>query len=160
GAYVYARHAFGSSAGFLIGWYCWANTFIAWAANTTLFVELMGVPAMPWGKLASVAAIAALGAINYFGVKPGARVGDLVVIGKLGAILCFVLVAVFALDPKRFGGPLPHGIAGVGQGAYLALFPLQGFEVTPIPAAETENPRRNMPLGTMGALLLSALLFV
>jgi amino acid transporter len=43
---------------------------------------------------------------------------------------------------------------------YLALFPLQGFEVTPVTAGETEEPERNVPLGTMGALLFSTLLFV
>ena len=52
------------------------------------------------------------------------------------------------------------GAAGIGQGIYLALFPLQGFEVTPVAAGETQNPKRNVPWGTMGALLLSALLFV
>ena len=159
GAYVYARHAFGDRAGFLIGWYCWANTFISWAANTTLFVELLGVPAV-WGKALSVAAIVALGAINYFGVKPGAFVVNAVVVGKIAAILCFVGVAMLAVHPTRLGGALPAGAAGVAQGAKLALFPLQGFEVTPVTAGETANPRRNVPLGTMGALLLSALLFV
>src|SRR6185369_14722029 len=49
GAYVYAHHAFGPKAGFAIGWYCWANTFVSWAANTTFFVELLGVRAFPWG---------------------------------------------------------------------------------------------------------------
>jgi amino acid transporter len=48
----------------------------------------------------------------------------------------------------------------VGQGVYLALFPLQGFEVAPVTAGETEDPRRNVPLGTMGALIFSALLFI
>ncbi len=160
GAYVYARHAFGAQIGFLIGWYCWANTFISWAANTTLFVELCGVPAFPYGKAICAAGICALGGINYFGVKPGAFVVNAVVVGKVVAILCFIAVAVFAIDPHRFGGTLPRGVAGVGQGAYLALFPLQGFEVTSVTAGESENPRRNVPLGTMGALLLSALLFV
>jgi amino acid transporter len=98
--------------------------------------------------------------VNYFGVKPGAWVVNLVVVAKLGAIFCFLAVAMFAIDPSRFGGALPHGAAGVGQGVYLALFPLQGFEVTPVAAGETENPQRNVPLGTMGALLFSALLFV
>src|SRR5262249_11430155 len=42
GAYVYARHAFGDRVGFVIGWYCWANTFVSWAANATLFVDLVG----------------------------------------------------------------------------------------------------------------------
>src|SRR5262252_6539982 len=36
GAYVYARAAFGQRIGFLVGWFCWLATFVAWAANTTL----------------------------------------------------------------------------------------------------------------------------
>jgi amino acid transporter len=165
GAYVYARRAFGDRVGFLIGWYCWAATFVSWAAVTTLLVELVGnqIPAyqtFPHGKLFAVATVLALGAINYFGVKPGAWVVNLVVIAKIGAIFCFLAVAVFALEPARLGGPLPLGAAGVGSGIYLALFPLQGFEVAPVAAGETQNPRRNVPLGTMGALLFSTLLFV
>jgi amino acid transporter len=164
GAYVYARGAFGDRVGFVIGWYCWANTFVSWAANTTLFVDLIGMrfpgyQPFPHGKIIAVAVVLALGAVNYFGVKPGAWIVNAVVIGKIGAILCFLAVAVFAIDPHRFGGPLPVGAAGVGQGIYLALFPLQGFEVTPVAAGETANPRRNVPLATMGALLFSTLLF-
>jgi len=94
------------------------------------------------------------------GVKLGARLVNLLVIGKVGAILCFLVVAIAAFDPSKLGGTLPHGALGVGQGIYLSLFPLQGFEVTPIAAGETQNPKRNVPLGTMGALMLSALLFV
>jgi amino acid transporter len=160
GAYVYARSAFGNRVGFVVGWYCWAATFVSWAANTTLLVDLLGLHAYPWNKLVASAVILALGAINYVGVKPGAWVVNLVVIGKLGAIACFVAAALFALDPSRLGGPLPQGLAGVGTGVYLALFPLQGFEVTPVVAGETANPRRNVPIGTMGTLLLSALLFI
>jgi amino acid transporter len=160
GAYVYALRAFGERAGFVIGWYCWANTFVSWAANTTLFVSLLGAPDNAIGKLAAVAVIVGLGAVNWFGVKRGAWVVNFVVIAKIGAILCFLGAAFFSFSPSRLGGALPLGAAGVGQGIYLALFPLQGFEVTPVAAGETENPERNVPLGTMGSLLFSTLLFV
>src|SRR6185312_17471256 len=85
---------------------------------------------------------------------------NLLVIGKLGAIFFFVAAAMFSLSPGRLGGRLPSGLRGVREGVYLALFPLQGFEVTPVAAGETEDPERNVPLGTMGALLFSTLLFV
>lgn len=160
GAYVYARRAFGDKAGFLIGWYCWAATFMSWAANTTLFIEILGLQSYPLNKIIAVLSILALGVINYVGIKPGAWLVNIVTIGKLAAIFCFLAVAVFAIDPRRLGGPLPLGFHGVGSGIYLALFPLTGFEVAPVAAGETENPRRNVPLGTMGAILLSALLFV
>jgi amino acid transporter len=159
-AYVYARRAFGAKAGFFVGWYCWATTFVAWAANTTLFIEILGFSSYPLNKILCVASVVVLGMINYIGVKPGAWLVNVVTIGKLTAIFCFLAVAVFAIDPGRLGGPLPLGLAGVGQGVYLALFPLQGFEVAPVAAGETQNPRRNVPLGTIGSILFSALLFI
>lgn len=159
GAYLYAKNAFGPNVGFVLGWYCWVTTFVSWAANTTLFVELIGFTTAPWNKLVVAGMIVALGALNYRGVKPGARLINAVTIGKLLAIGCFVAVALMAIEPSRLGGALPTGVAGVGQGLYLALFPLQGFEVAPIAAGETQQPRRNVPIATLGALLLSALLF-
>lgn len=160
GAYVYARAAFGQRAGFLIGWFCWVNTFIAWAANTTLFLDLVGVHSPAANKSISIAFIVALGAINYFGVKPGAWLVNLVVIGKVAAILFFLGVAAGHVHTGPLGGALPAGLRGVGAGVYLALFPLQGFEVTPVTAGETDQPKRNVPLATIGSLLFSALLFI
>lgn len=160
GAYVYARAAFGPRAGYLLGWFCWTTTFVSWAANTTLLIALLGIDPYPYGKLLCAVAILGLGAINYFGIKPGAWTVNIVVIGKLAAIACFLAVAFFSFDASRFGGALPHGAAGAFQGIYLALFPLQGFEVASVAAGETKNPRRNVPLATMGALLFSALLFI
>lgn len=159
-AYVYARRAFGANAGFFVGWYCWATTFVSWAANTTLFIEILGFTSYPLNKILGVGTVIALGVVNYVGIKPGAWLVNTVTIGKLAAIFCFLAVAVFAVDPSRLGGALPLGMAGVGQGIYLALFPLQGFEVAPVAAGETDNPRRNVPLGTVGAVLFSALLFI
>jgi amino acid transporter len=165
GAYVYARHAFGERTGFVIGWYCWANTFVSWAANARAFTEI-ACRHLPFyhpfthGRLLAVVIVVALGAVNYYGIKSGAWVVNLLVIGKLGAIFFFLAAAALSLDAGRLGGALPSGARGVGRGVYRALFPLQGFEVAPVAAAETKNPQRNVPLGTMGALLFSALLYV
>lgn len=167
GAYVYARAAFGDRAGFVVGWFCWTSTFVSWAAVTTLLVYLVtgrggGDGPLPyhWDKLLASAIILTLGAVNYVGIKPGAWVVKAVVVGKLGAIFCFLAAALFSWSPARLGGALPQGLAGVGTGVYLALFPLQGFEVAPVVAGETAHPRRAVPIGTMGTLLLSALLFI
>ena len=160
GTYLYARNAFGNHVGFVVGWFCWANTFVSWAANATLFVELAGMRSSVAASACSALLVLALGVVNYFGVKLGAHLVNLMVIGKVGAILFFLVVAIAVFDPSHLGGTLPKGALGVGQGIYLALFPLQGFEVAPIAAGETQNPKRNVPLGTVGALLSSALLFV
>lgn len=160
GAYVYARVAFGDRVGFIVGWYCWINTFISWGANSRLFTELAGVSSPIANKLVSVGTIALLGAINYVGVKPGAWLVNAVTVAKLAAIGCFLVVALGHLHGGALGGHLPEGVRGAGVGVYLALYPLQGFEVTSVPAGETENPGRNMPLATIAALVFSGLVFV
>lgn len=160
GAYLYARSAFGDRVGYVVGWFCYVNTFISWAANATLLMALAGVGGHPLlVKAAPALVVLALGAVNYVGVKPGALLVNAVVVGKLTAILCFVAVAAFAVSPSSFSPALPLGMAGVGQGLYIALFPLQGFEVAPVTAGETKNPRRNVPLATVASLLFAALLF-
>jgi amino acid transporter len=159
GPYIYARGAFGAWAGFLIGWFCWVAAFVSWAANTTVLVELLGLEGAT-NKAVCLGLVVVLGAINYVGVRPGAWVVNAATVGKVAAIFCLLAVAISAADPSRLGGALPRGVAGVGSGVYLALFPLQGFEVAPVTARETANPRRNVPLGTVGSLGFSALLFI
>ena len=88
----------GERVGFVIGWYCWANTFVSWAANATLFVDLVGgrfawYHPFPHGKILAVALVVGLGAVNYYGIKSGAWVVNLLVIGKLGAIFFFLAAA-------------------------------------------------------------------
>lgn len=158
GPYVYARRAFGEELGFVVGWFCWVATLVSWAAVTTLFVEIVGIHGVA-AKVAGAGMILVLGAINYIGVKPGAALVNVVTIGKLAAILTFVGVGLFRMKTERLGGALPD-LRHFGTGVYLTLFPLQGFEVAPVTAGETRNPKRNVPLGTIGALVFSALLYV
>lgn len=158
GPYVYARRAFGEEAGFLVGWFCWIATLVSWAAVTMLFVEIIGLTGTT-AKIAGAVMILVLGAINYVGVKPGAALVNVVTVGKLVAIFAFVGVGLFRMNTERLGGTTPD-LKQIGTGVYLTLFPLQGFEVAPVTAGETKNPRRNVPLGTIGSLLFSALLYV
>ena len=158
GPYVYARRAFGPGFGFVVGWFCWVATVVSWAAVTMLFVEIVGLTGLT-ARIAGAFMITGLAAINYVGVKPGAALVNIVTVGKIGAILAFVAVGLFRLNTARLGGPFPTAMH-LGTGVYITLFPLQGFEVAPVTAGETQNPRRNVPLGTMGALLFSALLYV
>jgi amino acid transporter len=160
GPYLYAHQAFGPTAGFVVGWSCWLNSFIAWAANATLFIDLCGVREPVTNKIVVVSTIVLLGAVNFVGVRPGAWIVNAMVVGKLVAIFCFLGVAVLALSPERLGGGLPSGLTGVGNGVYLALFPLQGFEVVPVVAGEAKNPKKAIPWSTMGSLLFATLLFV
>ena len=160
GPYLYARAAFGRNIGFVVGWACFLNAFLSFAANVTQFVALAGLANHALYRVVVVAVILLLGAINYVGVKPGAAVVNLMTVGKLSAIALFVVAAVSHFDTNNLKGHVELGVAGTANGIYLALFPLQGFEVVPVPAGETKNPERAIPLATVGSLLFASLLFV
>ncbi|MFO0549658.1 MAG: amino acid permease [Polyangiaceae bacterium] len=160
GPYVYAERAFGRRVSFIVGWSCYLNAFLSFAANSTQLVSQLGLERSALYRPVVVAIVLGLGAINYVGVRPGANVVHLMTAGKLLAIFLFLGAAFLHFDASRLGGALPSGGAGVANGVYLALFPLQGFEVVPVPAGETKNPSRDVPIATVGSLLFAALLFV
>jgi amino acid transporter len=160
GPYLYARQAFGAHVGLLVGWACYLNAFLSFAANVTQFVALAGLREHIAYRPVVVAMIVLLGAINYVGVRPGASLVGVMTFGKLAAIGLFLASALLHFDGARFSGHTELTTAGLANGVYLALFPLQGFEVVPVPAGETKNPERAIPIATVGSLVFATLLFV
>ena len=75
-------------------------------------------------------------------------------------LVLLVVAALPAVEPSRLAAPLPHGAVGIGAGTFLALFAAQGFEVAPVPAGETRETRRNMPIAIITSLLLSSAIYV
>jgi amino acid transporter len=166
GPYVYAREAFGSWVGTAVGWMAFAATVFAYGAVARGFGRNLSylVPALgsegPRIALA-IAVIFGLAALNYRGVKPGALTSDFFSGAKLIPILFFVAVGLFFVDWNRLSIPPPSGhLNALKLGGFAALFACTGFEYIPVPAGETENPRRAVPLALVGALGGSILLYV
>ena len=168
GPYVYAGEAFGAETGFVVGWMCFVNSLFSFAAVAAIAAAYLGkfVPGIEGvdgeATTRAVAAgiIAAFAALNYFGAKPGARVTDAFTLAKVAVLVLLVVAALPAVEPSRLAAPLPHGAVGIGAGTFLALFAAQGFEVAPVPAGETCETRRNMPIAIIASLLLSSAIYV
>ena len=169
GPYLYARAAFGGPlAGDLlacaIGWTCWAAAVLSWAAVARAIPPYLGQLWAPLGAgLAAPSAILIsllLGAINLFGVRPGAITTDLLTLAKLAPLVVLVGAALI-IGPRWPHGPFaPAGLAPLPAAAFTAFFAFQGFEVVPVPAGETAHPRRNAPIAVLGSLLLATLLYM
>ena len=52
------------------------------------------------------------------------------------------------------------GWSGVLQGAAIIFFSYVGFDTASTTALEARNPQRDLPLGILGALAISAVLYV
>lgn len=164
GPYVYTSRAFGPRAGFLVGWMCYANALFSFAAVSAAAAAYAlrlfpNVAAVVPPEVVGLGAVIAFSALNYRGARPGAWAVDAFTIAKF--LVLFVLVAALVpawQTPAATG--LPRGMAGIGAATYMALFAAQGFEVVGVPAGETQNPRRNVPIAVVGSLVLASVLYV
>lgn len=164
GDYVYLREAFHPLAGFLVGWL----TFFAIYAGTiaTLargFAESLA-PFVPLGEAGrmgvAVGVTLAVSALNYVGVRWGARANNATAVLKIGALVGVALVAPLLGegDPANLR-PLVAGASGLSLAAFgLALSPVLfsylGWNSTIYVASEIRAPGRNVPLSLFAGLAL------
>ncbi|MBM4014125.1 MAG: amino acid permease [Planctomycetes bacterium] len=180
GPYLYARRAFGRVTGFVVAWTAWISMWAALAAAATgipgyLDVFVPGARDEPFATLIAVAIVVALAILNCRGVRSAAGTATFLTVAKLLPLLIFVIAGLFAIDAARLawwpvasGPAAPPAAAGahaatafataspLGLAIFAAFYPLQGFEVVPVPAGELKNARRDVPLAVTLALVLSA----
>jgi basic amino acid/polyamine antiporter, APA family len=159
GAFIYARVAFGELIGFEIGWMSWIARVTSVAGLTVFFsraVAYLWAPAHAgWGQwVVSLSSLIVLTAINVAGVKSGARTAVVLAVGKLVPLAMLIVVGLFAMSWSRlFPVSLPEG-GKLARGALLILFAYAGFENTPAPAAEFQNPQRDIPFAMIFQIIV------
>jgi APA family basic amino acid/polyamine antiporter len=123
------------------------------------------------GALINVPAIlivAACTAVLYVGVRESASANTLMVTLKVAIIGIVVIAGLKYIDPSNFRPYVPpnagswghFGWSGVLQGAGIIFFSYVGFDTASTMALEARNPQRDLPLGILGALAISAILYV
>src|SRR6266446_8938675 len=116
----------------------------------------------------AVLIIAAMTVILYVGVRESAGANTLMVCLKVAIIVIFILAGLKFVDPANFKPYIPpntgtfghFGWSGVLQGAAIIFFSYVGFDTASTTALEARNPQRDLPLGILGALVISAVLYV
>jgi APA family basic amino acid/polyamine antiporter len=112
--------------------------------------------------------VLAMTAVLYVGVRESARANTVMVTLKVAIIVIVVIAGLKFVDPANFkpfvppnGGTFGHfGISGVLQGAGIIFFSYVGFDTASTMALEARNPQRDLPLGIIGALVISTVLYV
>ena len=171
GAYLYAKDAFGPFVGFLVGWMIWLSSIIGWASVASGFGLYLGyfLPTENgWLSKAIVTIlIVGLSAINYFGVKPGARTINFFTIGKLLSLLIFIGVGLFFIHGNNLSAPhfnkgIPAAFSGenFSVAAIMALYAYTGFEFVAVPAGEMRHPQRDIPRVLFFVLMIVTGLYV
>jgi APA family basic amino acid/polyamine antiporter len=167
GPYLYAQAAFGRFMGIQVAWLVWFVRLTACAANANLFVTYLAEfwpgatrPAMKLAVLTLLLAV--LAAINFRGVKAGARVSTSFTIAKLASLglVCVAggiyLVAAHKIVPPPTVTPTGKEWA---RAIVLLIFAYGGFEAALISAGEAKDSRRDIPFGLFAALITCAVIY-
>jgi amino acid transporter len=164
GPFVWAREALGERLAFGVGFVAYASAVLSTAAVVSglgqyLAPELgFSSPGERWLFRAGTALV--LAGVVLVGLRPSAWVWSLLTVLKL---LPLVLLAGLGAHALGAGG-LPASVelepADLGRAALLAVFPLQGFEIVPVPAGEVRGGARTVLLATVLSLLLASALYL
>jgi APA family basic amino acid/polyamine antiporter len=119
-------------------------------------------------NLPAMLIVLALGWVLYIGIKESAMANNIMVWIKVAVIVVFVLAGVSYIDTANWEPYLPanrgedgeFGMTGLLRGTAIIFFSYVGFDAASTAARETRNPQRDVPLGIIGALIISAVLYI
>jgi amino acid transporter len=159
GPYLYTKAAFGRFAAFEVGWMQWFTRAASWASVINVLVASLGFywPAVTAGAPRTAlltAIIVTLAAINIVGIRQSAWVVNALTVGKLLPLALFIVVGMTDLAP---GGFELHGLPTANElsrSALLLIFAFGGYEVIPVPAGESRDPRRTVPFALIMTIVL------
>lgn len=164
-AYLYAKTAYGDHVGFHVGWMTWLTRVASVASLSAAFAQAStylwpGADA-GWGRAVTVTVpLLGLTALNYVGVKSGARTAVVLAIGKLVPLAVFVAAGAFAVSWATVASQEATEGGGVGAAVLLLLYAYAGFENTAAAAGEYKNPRRDVPFALLVHIGIVTLLYV
>jgi basic amino acid/polyamine antiporter, APA family len=159
GPYLYTLAAFGRFPAFEVGWMQWFTRVASWASVINILVAALGfywpaVTAGPPRTILLTAIIATLALINIIGIRQSAWAVNALTIGKLVPLALFIAVGLTAVDfAALHTGPLPP-LTDLSKSALLLIFAFGGYEVIPVPAGESKDPRRDVPFALIMTILI------
>ncbi len=184
-AYTYSYATMGELVAWFIGWdlvleYSVAATTvsISWSRYVVVFLESIGIclppelAACPWnGGIVNIPAFCIVVVMSLFlirGTKGSSIVNTVIVILKISVIIIFIILGWKYINNDNFHPYIPEntgkfgqfGISGIFRGAAIVFFAFLGFDSVSTMAQETNNPRRNMPIGILGSLLVVLVLYL
>ena len=169
GPYEYASLAFGREIGYAVGFIAVASMVLSYATVARGFAEhlVVFVPSVRGREVwVGGGVMAALAAANLVGLKPGAWTSNFFSAAKLLPLFAFVVVGLVVVGGDRLTAslaaapaPRPGEHVGLVGAAMAGLFACTGFEFVSVPAGETKNPSRAVPLALLGSLGASVALY-
>ncbi len=111
-------------------------------------------------NLPAILIVLLITAILVKGTRDSAKMAGIMVFVKLAVIALFVIAGAFYVKPENWTPFAPNGIEGIFAGAFLIFFAYIGFDALATAAEECKNPQKDLPVGIIGSLLVTTVVYV
>jgi basic amino acid/polyamine antiporter, APA family len=166
-----------------------ATVSIGWSQTLVAFLHSLGIdlPAkllaspfqssvLPDGStvygiinLPAVIVVVLISVVLMIGIRESAGVNNIIVVLKVSVILVFIAIGWSYIHPANLTPLIPpnttgnfgdFGYSGLLAGAGVIFFAYIGFDAVSTAAQEAKVPKRDMPIGIIGSLLICTVLFI
>ena len=126
-------------------------------------------------NIPAIIILGALSALLIRGIKESATVNNIIVITKVSIVILVIVIGWGYINPVNHTPFIPApttyttaqgithpygGIMGILGAAGVVFFAFIGFDAVSTAAQEAKNPKRDMPIGILGSLVVCTLLYV
>ena len=184
-AYTYSYATMGEFIAWVIGWdlvleYAVgaATVAISWSRYLVKFLEGFNIhlsPKLTAGpfdegmiNLPAVFIVVLLSLLLIKGTSESAKVNAVIVAVKVSVVLIFIFLGWQYINNDNYIPYIPpnegefghFGFSGIIRAAAIVFFAYIGFDAVSTAAQEAKNPKRDMPLGILGSLLICTILYI
>lgn len=159
GTYVYIERTFGPIFGTIAGFGLWLSLLLKSAFALVGFGAYMFVLAQLPLKATALGFLVLIMILNVMGVKKVGQVQIVVVAVSILGLLLILLVGLPTINPANLDPAFTHGGRGLLTASAFVFISYAGVTKIAAIAEEIKNPRRNLPLAMMSALLLVTILY-
>lgn len=184
-AYTYSYATMGEFIAWIIGWdlvleYAIGAATVAssWSGYLSKLFASYGV-ALPQEllttpfdggiiNLPAVFIVIVMSLVLVKGTSESALVNNLIVFLKVAIVIIFIIIGFKYIRPENLTPLIPEnqgefgkfGFSGIIRAAAIVFFAYIGFDAVSTAAQETKNPKKAMPIGILGSLLICTVLYI
>lgn len=184
-AYTYSYATMGEFMAWIIGWdlvleYAVgaATVGISWSRYLVKFLDGFHITlpseltSGPWDggviNLPAIFIIVLMSSLLIKGTRGSALVNSIIVAIKIAVVLTFIFLGWKYINNSNYHPYIPDntgkfgdfGFSGIIRAAAIVFFAYIGFDAVSTAAQEAKNPKRDMPIGILGSLLICTILYI
>jgi APA family basic amino acid/polyamine antiporter len=150
-----------SAAGVAVGWSQYLNELLDNLFGFTIPDAISQAPEQ--GGVVNLPAITLIWLCTFLllrGASESAKVNAIMVLIKVAVLVLFIVVGLSGWESNNLSNFVPEGFHGINAAAGIIFFSYIGLDAVSTAGEEVKNPRRNLPLAIIFALIAVTTLYV